>query len=210
MPPGGKPRRGRPRAAATPERRRQIIAAATEAFAQQGFNGASFAAIAERVGMTLPGLLHYFPRKTDLLLAILDERDRETVALIAAHTGGPQGGWAGMKRALHELCRRNAEIPEIVQMFSALSAESLGREHPARGWFETRTREVNAGLAAMLEQARLNGEIRADADPGIIATEIAATMDGLQIAWLRMPDRVDLVRQFDLYLERLDGSIRAS
>ncbi|ADO41607.1 TetR/AcrR family transcriptional regulator [Ketogulonicigenium vulgare] len=198
-----RPKRGRPPAAETAAKRRQIIEAATEAFAQQGFNAASFAAIAERVGMTLPGLLHYFPRKTDLLLAILEDRDRATNELIA--DAGPS--WAANREGLRKLVRRNVQIPHIVQMFSTLNSESLGKCHPARDWFEARSHYVRDGIAAALRHAQDAGEFRKDFDPDVVATEVAATMDGLQVWWLRMPDRVDLIQQFDDYLDRLDRSL---
>jgi AcrR family transcriptional regulator len=50
------------------ERREEILAAADAAFAKHGFRGAS---LAQRVGLSQPGLLHHFPSKEDLLLEVL-------------------------------------------------------------------------------------------------------------------------------------------
>src|SRR5580658_9040189 len=57
------------------ESREAILAAARQLFGQRGFRGTSLASIAEAAGLSQPGLLHHFPSKTDLLLAVLASRD---------------------------------------------------------------------------------------------------------------------------------------
>lgn len=56
------------------QRRAEILAAATEAIASKGFRGTSLADIALVVGVSQPGLLHHFPSKEQLLLAVLEQR----------------------------------------------------------------------------------------------------------------------------------------
>ena len=58
------------------ERRAEIVRAALEVIAERGYRGASLAAVAERVGLTQQGLLHHFPTKEALLVAVLKERDQ--------------------------------------------------------------------------------------------------------------------------------------
>ena len=69
--------RGRPRAKDADEKLDRILTQAAHLFASQGFNKTSFASVADAVGLTLPGLTHYFPRKIDLLKAVLNNRDAE-------------------------------------------------------------------------------------------------------------------------------------
>ena len=54
------------------ERRAEIVRAALEVIAERGYRGASLAAVAERVGLTQQGLLHHFPTKEALLVAVMD------------------------------------------------------------------------------------------------------------------------------------------
>src|SRR5689334_3100833 len=71
------PRRRR----ADPEQRRaDILAAALEVFAERGYRAASLAAVAERVGLTQQGVLHYFPTKDALLIEVLRLRDQLDMA----------------------------------------------------------------------------------------------------------------------------------
>jgi TetR/AcrR family transcriptional regulator len=50
----------------------EIVAAAEEIFAQHGFQGASVADIADRVGISKQNLLYYFPSKEALYKRVLD------------------------------------------------------------------------------------------------------------------------------------------
>src|SRR5687768_3303093 len=52
-----------------------IVDAALRAFAQRGYRGASIDSIAVEVGVSRQGVLHHFPSKVDLLVAVLEHRD---------------------------------------------------------------------------------------------------------------------------------------
>jgi AcrR family transcriptional regulator len=56
-----------------PARRRQLLGAAQEIFAAQGYHAAAMDEIAERAGVSKPVLYQHFPGKLDLYLALLDE-----------------------------------------------------------------------------------------------------------------------------------------
>lgn len=110
------------------ERRAEIVLATLEVIAERGYRGASMASIAERVGLTQQGLLHYFPTKDALLVAVLEERDRwDAVPDSALRLD-----------LLGSLVEYNAMRPGIVQTFSALLGESVTEGHPAREFFTER------------------------------------------------------------------------
>ncbi len=50
----------------------QIVAEATRLFAAQGFDGTALQQIADAVGVTKPAVLHHFPSKEHVRLAVLD------------------------------------------------------------------------------------------------------------------------------------------
>ncbi len=56
-----------------PERERQIVAAAVEEFAANGYAGASVAAVAARAGISKPLIYQYFGSKDGLFLAALHD-----------------------------------------------------------------------------------------------------------------------------------------
>ena len=71
---------------------RQIIEAATVAFARRGYAGASLREIADEVGVTVPGLLRHFASKEELLTAVLDKWGQDTDELL---DGAEPRDWSG-------------------------------------------------------------------------------------------------------------------
>ena len=66
----------------TPEERiTQILDAAERVFGESGFRQGSFKDVADAVGLTLQGVLHYFGTKEDLLRATLDRRNAGQVVI---------------------------------------------------------------------------------------------------------------------------------
>jgi AcrR family transcriptional regulator len=49
-----------------------VLRAAVEAFVELGYHGATVGDIARRCGLSKPGTYHYYPRKEEMLVAILD------------------------------------------------------------------------------------------------------------------------------------------
>lgn len=202
--PGAKVRRRRsPKGDA---RREAILRAAMGRFAEDGFQNASFAAIAQDVGLTLPGLIHYYPTKVDLLVALLARRDLETEQ--AQHDSG--AAWRPFLRGLVDVVRKNMEIAEVVRVFAVLNVESLTRNHPAQSWFVERTDALNNRFAAVIAQGIAKGEIRGDVCAKAVATELMALMDGLQVLWLRSPETVDMAMIFGHHIERLIKDIETA
>lgn len=177
------------------ERRAEILRAAFEVIAERGYRGASLNAVAERVGLSQQGLLHYFPTKEALLLAVLEERDQWD-------TGGVRGDGAWRTELLGSLVEYNAMRPGIVQTFSALLGESVTEEHPAREFFTRRYAQVRASMAATL-RAEYGERLPGGLSPERAAPLLVAVMDGLQYQWLLDPRAVDMPAAFRDFLALL-------
>ncbi|RUM22190.1 TetR/AcrR family transcriptional regulator [Rhizobium vallis] len=185
------------------ERRAEILAAAMRRFAEDGYQNAAIGDIARDVGLSLPGLLHHFPTKVDLLLAILAKRDLESADFI----GHYRSDLSGLLKGMVEVFRRNTGMIEVVRAFAILNAESLMKDHPAKTWFLGRATEMQNGIAATFERAIADGSIDDKTDSRAMAAELIAVMDGLQMLWLRDPDRFDMVGGLEAYVDRLLTSL---
>ncbi|HWS33773.1 MAG TPA: TetR/AcrR family transcriptional regulator [Actinoplanes sp.] len=176
--------------------RERVLHAALRAISANGYHGSTLTGIAADAGLTNAGLLHHFPSKEHLLVAVLAERDR----LDTAHfrLSGLRG-LAALDR-LVELVRYNSMVPGLVQAFTVLMGESAGSEHPAREWFRGRYPRLRADIAGALRGGIELGEVRADVDCEAKAAEILAMMDGLQVQWLLDPDRFDMAAVFAGYI----------
>jgi len=150
-----------------------IIAVAAEVFSQRGFRGATMADIAAAAGLTHPGLLYHFPRKEDLLFAVMDEHLVPGVSFVAnAATKGSQA----VLHALVEIARQNAADPAWVRLASVLMAEALTPDHPAHEYMRSRTESIANALAAGL------ADIEPDARRRLaLARVLNGSWDGLRM-----------------------------
>ncbi|MBC3841065.1 TetR/AcrR family transcriptional regulator [Streptacidiphilus sp. 4-A2] len=206
MPEGAIPhRRDRLRLPAA-DRRLMIVEATAEVIAERGFWGLSLQDVADRCGLTVPGVLRHVGSKSGLLLALLSHRDQEDARSLRTQLGvgqelvpddwaegGPQG--VDLRRLCSATMRRNAEQPGIVQLFTVLQAESLAPGHPAHAYFVQRQQRAAAAFAALAADV--------SEQPETLALHIMATMDGLQLHWLRSPDSIDLVAEWETAAEAL-------
>lgn len=177
------------------ERRAEILRAAVEVIAERGYRGASLAAVAERAGLTQQGLMHHFPSKEALLVAVLEARDRWD-ALPAE----------GLRLdLLASLVEYNAMRPGLVQTFSALLGESVTEGHPARAYFAERYGRVRGSMAGLL-RAEYGDRLPGGLTPERAAPLLVAVLDGLQYQWLLDPESVDMPGAFRDFLALLGES----
>lgn len=179
-------RRARQPRQATAERRAEILRAAANTFGSKGYKNGSLTEVAEQVGITHAGVLHHFGSKEQLLVEVLEFRDKEDVRdLEGQHI--PNG--MELFRHLIRTARMNVDRPGIVQGYSVLTGESVTENHPARGWVTDRFTILRGEIqAAILEVG--GGSVPEDV-AACAASSIIGVMDGLQVQWL-LDDRVDL------------------
>lgn len=112
------------------QRREQILTAATEAFARNGFAATSLDDIATEAGVTRVILYRHFDSKTDLYQAVLDRM----CARLDAHVPEPAGGFTDASvdglleaaaespagfRLLFQHARREPEFKDCIEKFRA-------------------------------------------------------------------------------------------
>lgn len=181
------------------QRRAEIVKAAVRVFSRSGYQNAAIATVAAEVGLTLPGLLHYFPSKTDLLLAVLEERDAVTADMLP----NEDAGWRAFLASLADIVRYNETIPGVIRAFALLSVESLSADHPAADWFADRSQRTHSMIARALRSGQVEKTFDPAADVEALAFEIIAMMDGLQEQWLRSGETIDMAGIFENYINRL-------
>lgn len=198
-------RRDRARLPGT-QRRQQILEVTSRLIAERGFWGLSMQDVADRCGLTVPGMLRHVGSKIGLLIAVLEHRDVEDAQSLRAHLGASEdeipddwatGGPAGidLRRLCSATVRRNAQQPEIVRLFTVLEAEALTPSHPAHEFFRGRQERAATAFANLA-----NGLTDR---PERLALQIMAMMDGLQIQWLRSPESINLVQEWEAAAETL-------
>jgi AcrR family transcriptional regulator len=184
------------------ESKEAILAAARQLFAKRGYRGTSLASIAEAAGLSQPGLLHHYPSKDALLLAVLASRDSEGSRIA---TPQPEAPSIGIIDGLAALVKHNESEQEVVALYSMLLGEALATDHPAHGYFVQRYERLRANVTRLLREAQAEHALAPGTDPDALANVLIAVLDGLQFQWL-LDHSVDMSASY----AALAGAIRAA
>ncbi|MCP5100482.1 MAG: TetR/AcrR family transcriptional regulator [Chloroflexi bacterium] len=178
------------------DRKPEILREATRLFGEYGFRGATLSTIAEAVGLSEPGLLHYFPSKSHLLMSVLEYRDQKDGEKYNATIANDSSNLVG---SLEKLVADNEEVPELIQLFTVLVGESIEKEHPAHNFFTDRYDTLRKLISHHLVNYITVKGFAVEGDIDQLASLIIAVMDGLQIQWLLNPEDVSMTNSFNLF-----------
>ena len=184
----------RTRQARGDRRRHEILDAAVELFAANGYRGTGVAALGERVGMTPTGLLYYFGSKERLLVEVIAERTRAE---------GSPTDYDLRLGSLRNLGRYNEERGVLTRLYIVLAVESLDAAAPLHDHFVDRYELTRSFYTRLVESEQQRGMVRADVDAEQIGQEILSVVLGLELQWLMDPERVDYGSAFETYMDRL-------
>jgi AcrR family transcriptional regulator len=182
--------------AKTARRREDIIEAASAIFAANGYHGGSLRDISRQLDLSLTSVLHHFGSKSDLLIAVLDDADHTGADWMPARMRA-----IGVRDALPELVESNYSRPELLRLFTVLSAEASAPDHPAHEWFVHRYERVATKLARAISEDQSLSRISSMVDADAAARRIVAAWDGLQLQWLLDPSQ-DMTSQIESVLSR--------
>jgi AcrR family transcriptional regulator len=185
--------------AKTPERRQQIVDAAVEVFSAAGYRKGSLRDVADKAGLSQPGLLHHYPSKEHLLEAVLTWRDDVTRRLM----GEPLPEGIDFLRGLVRAVEHNATTPELVELHVIVSAEGTSEDHPLRDYFVRRYVYLFDVTRQAFQRAAAEGQLQPGVDYASATRTLIALMDGLQIQWLLDRDGVDMADDLRRYLQPL-------
>ncbi|WP_415855387.1 TetR/AcrR family transcriptional regulator [Sinomonas sp. G460-2] len=189
----------------------RIIESCIEAFAETGFYGTTMKDIARRAGISYTGLLHHFPKKEDLLLAVLELRAHRDEEFLA-RTGGLNAGTdpLGVLHGMLEVARGNTLKPGLLELHAVVSGEATSAEHPAHGHYVAHYRDLRQFYAAAYSSLRERGLLESSATPETLATMTVSLINGLQAQWLFDRQSVDVPETLRQFLVDIVPSLRPS
>lgn len=154
-----------------------------EMIAKNGPEGLSMRAVARHCGMTGPGVAHHFPTMTELLVAVLERRNRQYVSEVKTLIEA-QDEEVSLLVAVDIAIRYFADRPVETRNFDRLEAEAMNPSHPAHSYYVAgppRGRDLTLRLAE-----------RDYVDPVNVMRILSLVVDGLRSRWLLSPDEADL------------------
>ncbi|MEU9456676.1 TetR/AcrR family transcriptional regulator [Streptomyces sp. NPDC048277] len=179
--------------AKTAGRVEHILDVALQLFAANGYRATTMKEIAEGVGISQPGLMHHFPGKQDILIAVLRRWDDRSPARSSDYDELP------LLERLLQTVDYILQNRTSAALHCVLSAEATDPRHPAHAYFKERYGRSVARATASFEGLRRRGVLRPGADPAALARMLIALLDGLQLQWLLGATPVDFraeLRQF--------------
>ncbi|MFJ9588082.1 TetR/AcrR family transcriptional regulator [Streptomyces acidicola] len=174
--------------ARTPARKAEIVQAARDSFAENGYAKASLRDIAERAGITHAGLLHHFRNKDELLAEVLAQRDADEWQQGVAQVDSPDQ----LAPYLGELIRHHQRAPELMRLWIELAAAASRPDHPAHAYFVERYERGRATFAEGLQDDKDRTRLREGISPENAAILFHAVLGGLQLQWVLDQD-LDIV-----------------
>jgi AcrR family transcriptional regulator len=179
----------------------RILQAAKQVFAASGYRGGSLNDVATLAGYTRAGLLHHYPSKEAMLLALLDLRDER---LQTIDPSAERESFFTVVADLPALVRTVLEDRVLIQLAHALTAEASEPDHPAHAWAAARHAAIRRQLAAAITNSIDTGELPESVDPAALAAVTLAVVEGLEAQWL-IDETVDPVRGADTFLRLLQA-----
>lgn len=168
-------------------KRDEILTRALDVVAREGYRGASVKEIAEAVGLSQAGLLHYFDSKEELFTEILRKRDQVDSAHFLPNETSP-ASITELRDSYLDLIRHNSGVPGLVQLFSRLAVDGADPDHPAHDYFIERGQALRSDFTAALSARQRAGELTDHVSPEALARIIQAVADGLQVQWMLEPE----------------------
>jgi TetR/AcrR family transcriptional regulator len=142
--------------------RDRVLQVAQALFAERGYRGTSLRDIAKRIGIKAPSLLHHFPSKQQLYLAVLDKMFESLEDAANALAWGRESRQERMRQAVGDAIDFIASQPNFVRiMWKEMADESgVGRQVLKRRLPPLFSTAVN-----FIFRGQRDGEFRAEVDP---------------------------------------------
>ncbi|MEV7692775.1 TetR/AcrR family transcriptional regulator [Microbacterium sp. NPDC089189] len=160
-------------------KREEVLRAALDLVATQGYRRTTVKEIADAVGMSQTALLHYFGSKDALFAAVLERRDAELQEEF--DTTPPD---TDLRTAVLAGIRSDASRPGFIHLSTRVGAEAADPDHLAHEIVRDRLRGSVDATARAVEAAQRDGQVRADLPAQETATLIWALVEGLRVLWL--------------------------
>jgi AcrR family transcriptional regulator len=181
-------------------KRAEILDAALAVIDEQGYSAATVKELADAVGLSQNGLLHYFGSKDALFAEILRRRDELSEIEIDVQR---EGFAENMVAALLSALDAETSSPGLAQLALRVTGEATEPDHLAHEFIRHRYELVRVVVRDAIVQLQTEERLAPDIDPDAVAALVYASWDGLRIQW--MYDRSIDLRAHMAYLLRALG-----
>jgi AcrR family transcriptional regulator len=193
--PGAPPHLGPSGRRTQAERRREstdrMLEAATQLFAQQGYERTTLAQIAEQAGYSSGLVAHRFGTKVELVRALTLEIQRWTRETLFRDALEVTSAVERIDRLVASYIDAVLVADTSLRALFVLMAESVGPLSELRTLFAEHNRAFVALFETHIVRGQAAGEISAAVDAPALAREIVGLLRGVTLLWLIDPNTID-------------------
>ncbi|WP_441958785.1 TetR/AcrR family transcriptional regulator [Mycolicibacterium houstonense] len=161
-------------------KRAEIKVAALAVLERDGEAGASMRVIAKEVGISLAGLMHYFPTRDLLLTELQRDGDAKFEEWYRNSDADVDPG-----EALAQAMVDKASKPGSGTVYLSLAAAAaIDPSHPAAQYLRRRYERMRAIVADYVTRRQAAGTVPVHVDPEFAAAALISAADGIQIQWM--------------------------
>ncbi|MFN6552276.1 TetR/AcrR family transcriptional regulator [Mycolicibacterium septicum] len=164
-------------------KRAEIKAAALAVLERDGEAGASMRVIAKEAGISLAGLMHYFPTR-DVLLTELQRDGDEQFQQWYRDSGADIEPGEVLAQAMVD---KAAKPGSGTVYLSLAAAAAIDPSHPAAEYLRERYERIRAVIANDVRRRQAAGTVPAHVDAEFAAAALISAADGIQIQWMSDP-----------------------
>ncbi|MET7757957.1 ScbR family autoregulator-binding transcription factor [Streptomyces sp. NPDC005389] len=169
----------------------QILTAAAEVFAEQGYPTVTLQDVADRVGMTKGAVYFHYANKHVLAIAVVEEhyqRWPELVERVRASKASPLDTLLAVLDSTAEAFRGDTMVQAGARLQIERSLIGANLPKPYEWWREM--------LAALITEARDAGQLVPDTDPEALARVVVSAFFGVQHISDVLTERADMMERY--------------
>lgn len=161
--------------------RTRVIRAATEVFAEHGYQKATIAEISRLAGLSEAGIYEYFQGKEDLMLTIPNVWVSEAIEELQEHLFGIKGAVNKLRKFLYWYLRYIEREPLVAKVvFLYLKGNRNFLDTPVYANVKT----FYGKLLEIFDEGKESGEFRGDLNPYVARSVFLGTIEHMVIRWL--------------------------
>ena len=187
----------------------KLISEASRLIVNAGYNGFSYADLAERLGIRKASIHHHFPSKVDLVVAVVEQQRATIQAQIEALESGTQDAMGQLLAYVDywKRCIEDQSAPFCLAGVLAVELPGLPSEVGAavQGHFNDLGKWLKRVMALGVEQ----GTIKLELEPGISSQFFQTTVYGAMVMARAYSDPSKFNFVIDAVLARMRTDVRA-
>lgn len=164
-------------------KRAEILAAGLAVLERDGEAGTSMRVVAKEAGISLAGLMHYFPTRDALLTEIQRDGDAKFADWYRNSDVDIDPGELFAQAMAAKIAK-----PGLATLYlSLVAAAAVDPSHPATAYLKERYAHMRSLIADYVARRQTTGDIPSHVDANFAASALLSATDGIQFQWMSDP-----------------------